>query len=86
MGPLMEEKIGDTCKTYHYLTSASWKHVLHKVLLAEPHNSQKSISYNLKIENFKIELLASCLTRGYLKFHAKPVSFNNFFVCGDRKY
>ena len=33
--PLMEEKTGDMCKTYHYLTSTSWRLVLFVVLLME---------------------------------------------------
>ena len=28
MGSLMEKKIGDACKTYHYVTSTSWKRAI----------------------------------------------------------
>ena len=42
MGCLMEDKIAGTCKTYHYLTSTSWKHVLSVFLLLEPGNSKKA--------------------------------------------
>ena len=49
MGSLMKENIGDTCKTYNYLTNTSWKYVLSFLLLLEPANSKKSIRYNLHI-------------------------------------
>ena len=59
MGSLMEEKIRDTCKTYYYLSSTIWKHVL-SVSLLELDNSKKSSRYvnscNLKIKNLKTEL------------------------------
>ena len=36
MGFLMQEEILNSCKTYHYLTSISWKHVLFVSLLMGP--------------------------------------------------
>ena len=33
MSYLMEEKIGDICKTDHYVTNTSWKYVLSVVSL-----------------------------------------------------
>ena len=44
MSSLLEE-------THHYLTNTSRKGELFVVLLLEPDNSQKSIRYDLKIEN-----------------------------------
>ena len=56
----MEEKIGDTYKTYYYLTSTSWEHVLSVLLLQELDNFQKSMSYNSMTGDSKAVLQVTC--------------------------
>ena len=46
MGSLVEKKIGDRCKTYHYLAN-DVKHALSVLLLMEPDDSLKSNRYTV---------------------------------------
>ena len=75
MDSLMEEKIAETFNSYHYLISTSWKHMLSVLLLQEPDNSQKPISYTLKIENSKIELQSNLYNTTTLETTQKRLSW-----------